>query len=771
MALSGIFGRRGKGKSGAAGVAAAGGTAIVLNTARVGFFRGLASKASLILSGGILAQLPSLFSSTDESEKDFTNELNRASITKPEILPLSITAPDSDVNISAATLAFTKFVNDQADSAETIKPISEKLPELLPSKKYSPLFSAIIENINGIKERLHIVEEKAEQQNAILSNLKTASMSLNTVVKEEMENDRQFARETKRKIKEEKLERPGIAGLKKAGQFVYDNTFRKAGDYVSGIKDLVISFIKQFALPAGLIALGGMVELAKAAGESGETAEGASDIGVASQGLAAFTGASAALSAIRNPRTMAQINSLISQRATSTRNLRNTVQRTKNLKTVMTKIAASENFFIKNGLRLKTFATFMASIGIFFELKAIAGKFEKGDLTEEQYEKRAKAQLTILVEQLGGPLIVSYIGGIVAGKIGSVAGPYGILLGALIGGTIGFAYGDDLMRQYGVSTFVNVLYDFLLGRDDSILALWKAITSTKIYNPEELRQQGYGENITPAQMMLQGGLFRRVTDETGEFSPLRSAATLAKFDDRAIFTAFADVDTPQGYYEIKHDMESKLKDDTTMEDFIAKVLPETKTGEFVQRLATAMRLNPENTEEDINVFLNDIATNSEIFKAAMPDAYALVQKGQAIPITLSDGTRTVLSYDEVQSMENISDMTRSNLIETLDRQQRNYRRYLEREARSNSFMLPPSLSDKLFDENRPTVLNFDNDNMSGIAFNQAMNRGVSVIPLTVPMMIPQGTGRGSINHSLPQPAKPSPTISTTDPFIDMRYVT
>lgn len=722
-------------------------------TSTKGFLKKSASRVKTITGAGFLAALPSLIGdrnkdqeATDEATDD---AIKQANIQRPEITSSSIKSDDSSKKALLATAQFSKYVEDMTQDVRPIRAIGKQLPEITVSRKYSPIMTEIIENVNNLKKRLQAVEKKTHLQTSLLMKLKSASMVMSNKVQEAIEENEDRELEQKREEDEREIELKGISRFDKLKDFAYDNVFQKTKDYATGVKDMLVTALKTFAVPTGLLTLGLISDLAEADdGEEGDL----TPMQTAGAGLLGFGAA-----ARRTIRSIGRQSSRLSDQPKGSLERNNVAKhhrKTRKMKSILGRL--------KKLPYIGTFAGIASSYLVFNSIDAIFMRLSTGELSEEEAEQRIKEQLARLVTDLGGAFLGAYIGGLLGGKVGGTAGmilgPKGAAIAGLaglgIGSYVGYKAGVEFMRRSGaVEMVVNALYDYILGSDSALMRVWEEMTKMTKYSDEELIRQGYSPDMTPAQMIARSTQARTITDEEGNVRAIRTAQTIFDVDERGIVTALSRVKSPQEYYQVKSEVESGLED-RTFEDFLSDVLNKEEMSIVVDSMASSMYSNENVSDEEVNKFLQDISTNSEVFRATMPDLYQMVEKGEAIPIILPDGTRTVATLEDIrQSM--IPEAQKLRLIETAEEQ-------MSRQA--ELFKFQSGIQGRDVDISEEMFMNAPDLRTT------PTNPQASIVPVV--MSNPTISQKsGSLNMSKPSMANPNPSSVTSDSFLNVGFTT
>jgi len=717
-----------------------------------------ATKAKTILGGGFLASLPSLMSNNNKDEKETENAIKETNVDRPEVTPKSEKSSDGINKALASTIQFSKYVEETTQDVRPIRAIGQRLPEITVSKKYSPIMTDIIENINGIKKRLSSVEKKVHLQTSLLMKLRSASMVMSDKIKESVDEIRYDDLQERRKEDERQVEIKGIGKFEKKKNEIYDKVFTKTKDYATGIKDTLVTALKTFAVPTGLLTLGFLSDLAEAAGGTEDNLDAGDTAG------AGILGASAATRSLRDGSRFLRRQSRDARTQPKQSLKRNNVakhkQKVRKMKSILGRL--------KKLPYIGTFVGIASSILIFNSIIAIFDRLSTGELTEEEAEQQIKEQLTILVTDLGGGFLGAYIGGLLGGKtggtVGMITGPKGAAIAGLgglgIGAYVGYKSGIKFLRQSGaVEMIVDALYQYILGNDSLLSRVWKEMTQMTSYSDEELIRQGYSPDMTPAEMIVRSTEQRRITDASGNEIRRKSTMSMFGVDEQGILTALTRVKSPEEYYDVKRQVEKTLGEDS-FENFLSDNLSREELAVVVDSMKNSMLANPNLQPQQIGRFFGQISTNPKILEATSPEFFEMLQRGDAVPVVLEDGTRTVMTVEEIENSL-IPNAQRVRLLETATDQRERYQRLIERQARSNRLVTDSEFAGTISDDmfiNAPEIR------------TSTTNPQASIVPVVMPTQT-MGQGSGSLNMSKSSAANPAPSSSTTDSFINLQYVT
>jgi hypothetical protein len=712
--------------------------------------------AKTILKGGFLTSFGSLLSNNNKNEKETEDAVKEANIDRPKVLEKSEKSSDGINKVLASSIQFSKYAEETTQDVKPIRAIGQELPEIVVNKKYSPIMTDIIENINGIKKRLSLVEKRVHLQTSLLMKLRSASAVMGEKTQEAVDEIRQDNLEEKREKDERNVELKGISNFEKKKNKVYDKVFTKTKDYATGIKDTLVSALQTFAVPAGLLTLGFLSDLASADGADG----GTEDNLTSSETLGAGgVGASVAMKLVKSGGRSLRNQSLNAKteekNSLKRKNVAKHKQKVRKMKSILSRL--------KKLPYIGTFAGIASSILIFNSIIAIFDRLSVGELTEDEAEQQIKKQLTILVTDLGGGFLGAYIGGLlgvkIGGSVGMIAGPKGAAVVGLggfgIGAYVGYKSGIKFLRQSGaVEMVVDALYQYILGNDSTLSRVWTEMTQMTSYSDEELIRQGYSPDMTPAEMIVKSTEQRRITNESGDEVRYKSTASMFGVDEQGILTALTRVKSPEEYYNVKKEVEKTLGEDN-FENFLSDNLSKEELAIIIDSMKNAMFANRNLQPKQIGRFFGQISTNPKILEATSPEFFEMIQKGDAVPVILEDGSRTVMSVEEIENAL-IPDAQKVRMLETATDQKERYQRLLERQVRSGR-LITNSVDDDMF-INAPEIK------------TSPTNPQSSVVPIVMPTQTMNGS-RTPLNMSKSSAADPGPSSTTSDSFLNVAYTT
>lgn len=660
------------------------------------------------------------------------------------------------VDVSDATLKFTEYVNKETSDVRLIRALGRPLPELTVSRKYSPIMKDIIENINGIKKRLESVEIKTHKQTAILLRLRAASMGLNETVKDAIDTDRQNELQLKRDADEEQIERRGIGN-------VASNVFGKLRDYAENTGSLLKEYISKFGLPLALLATPGLIP-DDAFGVDPDTTldEVFTNIRDTTKSITPMTSATLGATAGATRRANRIVSSFNGRRQnlqasqamraareyfSDLRNSQNRIaQQLGRAATAMPRpIQRALNFALRAPARL-----FKGMIAI-EAMMVIIEFYASGMMSEQERDRQMKAKITELVNVIGIPWLLAFI----FGAIGTSATLFGTFVGAAAGFLAGILLAESASEIINTEKQINALYDaFVHGNwtklkniQLEIAAAIPGIVGEKISELSKAAVQKIDNILAPTMSTEEQIQFRFGEGASAADIIFRSSAegrqgsTIGFTDEGSILYAFKDVDTPEKYHSIKENFEKKFLPDynkvvgeknavKTMEEYLDRELS-TSEYDIVRDQLRIQVLNNDNVSEDrYSQFLNDIGYDTRIRMTA--EEYNLIQQGKAVTVKMPGGDFEVMTEEEISQTDNI---TREVKEEALNRLQQ----------RSNEV-------NNLNVTQQPPV----NNTIISLPQPRTTSRPMTSIPSNNQNMLP---------------SSPVPSVSTTDPFIDVRYVT
>lgn len=717
----------------------------------------------------MIAKLASSMSKVDDaslnavdSDIDTLGQAYESPIKKSEIIK---------VDVSDATLKFSEYVNKETSDVRPIRALGRPLPELIVSRKYSSIIKDIIENINGIKKRLESVEIKTHKQTAILLRLRAASMGLNETVKDAIDTDRQNELQLKRDDAEEQIERRGIGN-------VASDVFGKLRDYAENTGSLVKEYITKFGLPLALIALPSLIpdsdpdtkleDLYNAArdiitkvttGTSAALGAAVATTGRAKRIVSSFSGRRQNLRALQAMRAAREYFSDL-------RNSQNRIaQQVNRAATAMPRpIQRALNYALRAPARL--FKGMVAIEG----MMVIAEFYFGGVMTEQERDKQMKEKIGDLVRFIGIPWLLAFI-------FGSIGAPTGI--GALIGAAAGFLagvlLGDAAYKIFGLEKQIDGLYDAfvhgnwskLMSVQGEILAEMPGIIGEMISDAMKNAVQKLDDIMVPVKTISEEQLeFRFGKGAAGASAAdiifrssqdrMKGHTAVSYTDQDAILFAFKNVDTPEKYHSIKQNFEeeflptyNKIEGEEnaveTMEEYLDKELS-TKQYNFIKdHLQTQVLNNDSVSDEEYKKFLTDIDYDTRKLAVRMTaEEYNLIQQGEAVTVQLLGGAVEVMTEEKILQADNITEEVRREALERLQNS-------------SNLNVIPQESI------NNPGLISLPQPRNST---NNYQNPSPTSYGTMGPTAMNMSGGSQTVS-----PSSPSPTISTTDPFIDVRYVT
>lgn len=739
----------GRGAIGATRIAGRGARATGRGVAALG--RGAVGLAKTAM----VAKLASSMAKVDE------NELNTVT-TDANTLGESYETPVkkseiTKVNVSDAILKFTEYVNKETADVRMVRAIGKPLPELTVSRKYSPIMKDIIENINGIKKRLESVELKTHKQTAILLRLRAASMGLNDTVKEAIDTDRQNELQLKRDIDEEQIERKGIGNVAR-------NVFGKLRDYAENTGNLLKEYISKFGLPLALLAAPGLIPEDVPGVDPDMTLDDVlSNIRDTTKSITPMTSATLGATAGARSRAARIVSSFSGRRQNlqALQAMRTAREYFSDLRNSQSRIAQQlgraattmpRSIQRALNIALKTPARLFAGMVAIESMMLIIEFYASGLMSEQERDKRMKEKITELVNVIGMPWLLAFV----FGAIGTKATLFGTFIGAIAGFLAGVLLADSASEIFSTQRQVDALYDaFVHGNWSKLKSVYAEIAAAvpgivgqKIDELSKAVVQRIDTMLTPTmateeQIRTRFGAGASAADILFRSSAEgREGSTIGFTDESAILYAFKDVDTPEKYHNIKKKFEeeflpkyNKVVGDKnsidTMEEYLDRELSTNEYDIVKDNLRIQVLNNDAVSEEEYNQFIRDIDYDTRIRMTA--EEYNLIRQGKAVTVNVPGSGVEVMTEEEIQQAENI---TREVKEEALNRLQNN---------RSN----------------------IDNSNITPSQSTNSTN--VIALPPARGMSGPMTSIPTNYQHV--SPSSPTPNISTTDPFINVSYVT
>lgn len=664
------------------------------------------------------------------------------------------------VDVSDATLKFSEYVNKETSDVRPIRALGRPLPELIVSRKYSSIIKDIIENINGIKKRLESVEIKTHKQTAILLRLRAASMGLNETVKDAIDTDRQNELQLERDDAEEQIERRGIGN-------VASDVFGKLRDYAENTGSLVKEYITKFGLPLALIALPSLIP-------DSDNDTPLEDLIAAARDIVTkvTTGTTAALGAARA--TGGRAKRIVSSFSGRRQNLR-ALQAMRAAREYFSDLRNSQNRMAQQLGRAATAMPRSIQKALNFALRApmrlfrgivaieammvIIEFYASGMMSEQERDRQMKEKIGDFVRFIGIPYLLAFI----FGAIGAPAMGIGGLVGAAAGFLVGVLLGDAAYTIFGIEKQIDGLYDAfvhgnwskLMSVQGEVLAEMPGIIGEMISDTMKNAVQKLDSIMAPVKTISEEQLeFRFGKGAAGASAAdiifrssqgrMKGHKAVSYTDQDAILFAFKNVDTPEKYHSIKQNFEeeflptyNKIKGEEnaveTMEEYLDKELS-TKEYNFIKdHLQTQVLNNDSVSDEEYKKFLTDIDYDTRKLAVRMNnEEINLIREGKAVTVQIPGGGVEVMTEEQIGQADNI---TREVKEEALNRLQQR-----SNEVNNLNVTQQPPVNNTIISIPQPRTASGPMTSISG------SNQNVS-------------------------PSSPVPSVSTTDSFIDVRYVT
>lgn len=769
--------------------------------AKAGFLarilRGAKGTAKTGVTAGVASAVTRAFSKSEEA----TDDLNATAQTAGDAIAVSterpIQKPDvSGTEVSDATLAFTKYVITQTERAEPIRALGPRLPELTISKKYSPIMKDIIENINGIKKRLDRVEIKTRKQTQILLNLKTASMGLNQVVRDDLDEKRRDELKEKREADEEQVERKGI------GDYGRD-AFRKIGEFGGRLKDGILAALSPFLLPAALFGTSFALEQAQqfipedleleqvlkvvdtveekvagiAAAFMGLARGSAIGQGVQniSRAIRSFTGAQGMAAAQQVVSKVRPGNPAYAKFLPALQRAQGFFARISRMTGSITAAAAQW------GARLgSSFTKLLGNIGkkvirwylIFEAFKIMMNAAQlliMGTIDESEFHKRTKEQIGEIVRILGAPYLLM----VLFGLLGTPVPILGNAAGAVAGFLAGIFLGDAVFESLGMQQLVDGLYDWLFLGDFSKLrtyppvllrglafALPRAIAAEVSEQYERVTR--FADSLLQDTMATEEEIVSKYGEGAGDLDILRQATEGRGTDENAVLYAFRNIKSVSDYNAFKNRFETEFLPEynrdrlfgkvDTMEEYLKKELLTDEYKQLVEQINSQIMETGNIEQERLNNFLREMTGVSVLPRITgfrgehSQEEFNMWKAGMITPVTLKDSSQVLMTEEQIRTSDEIGIAARKGALRRINQAQTSaaaqgitYTPMQNEEA--NVIPAPPA-------ENKPNIVVIDGTKQPTLQVEQLA-----------------GT-EGPAPYT-----SATPTRAVDDPFIDISYAT
>lgn len=690
--------------------------------AKAGFLarilRGTRGAAKTGITAGAAAAVTRAFTKSEEA----TEQLDVASADAGEAISIAterpIQKPDvSSSDVSQATLAFTDYVITQTNRAEPIRALGPRLPELVPSRKFSPIMKDIIENINGIKKRLTQVEIKTRKQTQILLNLKTASMGLNNTVKDDLDKKRQAELQAQRDADEEKVERRGIGDIGR-------DAFRKVGEFGGRIKDGILAALAPFFAPAALFGTSFALEqaqefipedleLEQVLNVVDTVEEKVAGITAAFMGLrsgrAIGRGVQSVVQAFRGPQGMTAAQEVISKvRPGDARFAR-----------FLPALQKAQGFFARISRMTNSITAAVArwgsSLGTWFanSMKKLAGKVLKwylifeafqiminaaqllimGTIDENEFHRRTKEQIGEIVRVLGAPYLIMLLFGL----LGTVVPVLGNMAGAAAGFITGLILGDVVFESLGMQQLVDGLYDWIFLDDTNKLrsypgvllrglaiALPKAIAAEVAVQYERVTQ--FADSLIQDTMATEEEIISKFGADATDLDILRQSTEGRGTDENALLYAFRNIKSTDDYILFKNRFENEFLPEyndnrtfgkvDTMEEYLRKELLTDEYKQLIEQISSQIMETGNIEREKLNNFLREMTGVSVLPRITgfsgehTQEEYNMWKAGMIAPVQLKEGGQVLMTEESIRTSDRIFSASRDAALLMIDRNKR-----------------------------------------------------------------------------------------------------
>lgn len=410
--------------------------------------------------------------------------------------------------------------------------------------------------------------------------------------------------------------------------------------------------------------------------------------------------------------------------------------------------------------------------------------FILGSISKDEWHKRNKEQITKIIRLFGGPFLTMMI----FAAAGTIVPVLGNLAGGTAGLIVGILLGDQVFDVLKMNLLVEGLYDvFFLGKWDTLKSFASGLVGRiAIELPKMLAQFAWdaakGIVTAPLKIAEMMTADRIATDEeiTAEYGEdVRGAELLMKAgegmgtDENAILYAFKDIDTPEKYQFLKKDFEEKYlpqynegfgRNVDTMEEYLQKELGEDEFEQLKTQVSTQMRENADNDNEQLKTFLRQVGIEEtptiQGIGEVSDEEYRRVQQGELVDVILKDGSKTLMTEQELMTSDNVGIRAREIAMERLERNRR---------IAANAKPIPQEQI-TTSEIQQSIIATNENVNQNIIPAMDKANQNVLVVNQAAQQQLKQSLPSvGTEGPSTPTSAMPS--RRTTDAFVDLGYST
>lgn len=751
-----------------------------------------AKGAGLVRTGLTAAAASAVTRAFNNSDQNLEQSANQAGEVIAAAVERPVTKPKVSSDIPQATLAFTEYVKNQAERVEPIRAIGKPLPELVISRKFSPIIKNIITNINGIKERLERVEIKTRKQTTVLLNLKTAAMGLNGAVKDSMDQERRAELEEKRDKDEENIEKRGIGNMAR-------NVFGRVSNFAGRIKDGILAALLPFLTPAALFGTSFALEQAQEFLPEEAKALEFEDVlnivntveekvaGVAAAFIGLAQGRNVANVATKIPTiqragtAVAQVVSKLNPGSAVYARFLPALQRVQSFFARISKLtggitAAATKWLSGLGQgaadKLRKFGRGVLKWYLIFEafqlMITAAQLLIMGTIDEAEFHKRAKAQIAQIVRVLGAPYLLM----VIFGFLGTVVPLLGNAVGAVAGFIAGLFLGDKAFEILKLETLSNGLYNwFFLDDTTELKSFPPALLRGLAIELPALLGQAIAENYERVTAIADSVIADRMATEeeiTSKFGAdasdldiLRQATEGGGTDENALLYAFRNIKSTSDYLAFKDKFETQFlpeynKDKTlgkvdTMEEYLRKELLTDEYEQLVNQVRAQIAESSNIEQAKLSEFIREITGVDDRpqilnYGGATEEEFKLWKAGQIVAVTTTNGGRKLMTEEQILTSDEVGIAARKSALERLHRNKR------MAEAQGITYEPQP---------NQET-------NVVPVTRNQQTPSVLLIPPPPVGPVIMNNLGgtEGPVMHTTA-----TPTRLISDSFIDVAYLT
>jgi hypothetical protein len=312
-----------------------------------------------------------------------------------------------------------------------------------------------------------------------------------------------------------------------------------------------------------------------------------------------------------------------------------------------------------------------------------------GSIDESEFHKRTKEQIGEIVKILGVPYLLM----VLFGFLGTTVPIIGNAAGAAAGFITGVLLGDKVYQILSIQTLVDGLYDMFLlddttkikqfipavidGLTNELPRLIKAQAAesferaTSFFDPDNAMQMDTAEEIKS-----------KFGEDAGNLEILERATVGAGTDEGALAYAFREIKTTSDYLAFKNRFENEFMPEYndgrifgrvgSMEEYLQKELRPVQYEQLAEQIKSQIAENENIEKAKLNEFISDtigVDTRPQItgFGGASEEEFKLFKAGEVVPVTLRDGSRELMTEEQILTSDEIGIAARESALERIER--------------------------------------------------------------------------------------------------------